>query len=273
MRTAGRKSLKPKARGKKAGRKILRLVAVLIILAGAAFLVPRAARAAARYVCRMPFFTIKRVRVEGLKYVRKGDFIEFVGDPKGESILSYDMKGAMEKIDGHPWIKSGLVRREFPDEVRFELTERVPAAVVQTGGGKYLMDADGYALAKVTQPGWEFLPVVRYPSSQGLRLLDPKSAGPLMNAFWLFNILRGSRGPLACANVGVCRDGSPCILLRDVLVKVGSGGYQDKVKRLADVEADIVRRGLKADLIDLRFPGKVVVKEGQPSQSLQARAF
>ncbi|MGC2424858.1 MAG: FtsQ-type POTRA domain-containing protein [Nitrospirota bacterium] len=273
MRTDGRRNSKPKVRGKKAGRKILRLAAVLLILAGAAFFVPRVARAAARYVCRMPFFTIKQVRVEGFKYVQKDDFIGFVGDPKGESILSYDMKGAMERIGGHPWIKSGLVRREFPDEVRFELTERIPAAVVQTGAGKYLMDAEGFALARVTQPGWEFLPVVRYPSSQGLRILDPKTAECLMNAFELLRVVRGSKGPLAYANVGVCKDGSPCILIRDAVVKVGLGGYPDKVQRLADVEADIVRRGLKAELIDLRFPGKVVVKEGQPSQSLQARAF
>jgi cell division protein FtsQ len=273
MRTVGRKGSKPKIRGKKAGRKILRLIAVLLILAVAAFFVPKAARAAVRYVCRMPFFTIKHVRVEGLKYVQKDDFIGFVGDPKGESILSYDMKGAMEKIGGHPWLKSGLVRREFPDGVRFELTERVPAAVVQTGAGKYLMDADGFALAKVTQPDWEFLPVVRYPSSQGLRILDPKTAESLMNAFELLKVVRGSKGPLAFANVGVCRDGSPCILIRDAVVKVGSGEYPDKVKRLSDVEADIVRRGLNAEFIDLRFPGKVVVKAGQPSQSLQARTF
>jgi cell division protein FtsQ len=273
MRTAGRKRSKPKVRGKKAGRKILRLAAVLVILTGAAFFAPKAARAAARYVCRMPFFTIKHVRVEGLKYVRKDDFIGFVGDPKGESVLSYDMKGVLEKIGGHPWLKSGLVRREFPDEVRFELTERVPAAVVQTGAGEYLMDADGFALARVTQPGWEFLPVVRYPSSQGLRILDPKTAGPLMSAFQLLNALRGSRGPIASANVGVCRDGSPCILVRDAVVKVGIGEYPEKVKRLSEVEADIVRRGLKAEFIDLRFPGKVVVKAGQPSQSLQARTF
>ncbi len=187
MRTVGRKSLKTKARGKRAGRKILRLVAVLIILAAAAFFVPGAARAAVRYVCRMPLFTIKHVRVEGLKYVREEDFIGFVGDPKRGSILSYDMKGAMEKIGGHPWIKSGLVRRDFPNEVRFELTERVPAAVVQTGAGKYLMDADGFALARVTQPGWEFLPVVRYPSSQGLRILGPEDGGVSYECLWSFS--------------------------------------------------------------------------------------
>ncbi len=173
MRTVGRKSSKPKVRGKKAGRKILRLVAVLIILAAAAFFVPRAARAAVRYVCRMPLFTIKQVRVEGLKYVREDDFIGFVGDPKGESVLSYDMKGAMEKIGGHPWIKSGLVRREFPDEVRFELTERVPAAVVQTGAGKYLMDADGFALAQGNPAGLGIFTRCKVPVIAG-----PQDTGP-----------------------------------------------------------------------------------------------
>ncbi len=267
MRLGGREQLKAK-RGKKAGRKIILLIAVLMTAAVIAFLAPMAARAAKRYVCRIPAFTIKHVRVEGLKYVRKEDFIRFVGDPTGGSILSYDMKGAMERIDGHPWIKSGLVRRDFPDGVRFELVERTPAAVVQTGGGGYLVDSDGFALARVTQPGWEFLPVVKYPSSQGLRILDLKTAGCLGNALKLLRVIRASKGPFASAGVEIRKDGDPCMLFCNAHVLVGHSGYRRKIKRLVDVESDIVRRGLKPGLIDLRFPGKVVVEAGRPASGI-----
>ncbi len=281
MRTDGRKN-PAKSRGrKKLGRKILLPAAVIIIVAGFAFLAPMAARAVKRYVCRIPAFKIKHVRVEGLKYVRKEDFIRFIGDPTGESILSYDMKDAVKRIEGHPWIKSGLVRRDFPDEVRFELTERTPAAVVKTASGEYLVDSDGFALAKATQPGWGFLPVVEYPSSQGLRILDMKTVGCLGKALRLLSITRASKGPLSSSAVEIGKDNNPCLLFGGVRVLVGGGGYRQKIRRLTDVESDIARRGLKPGLLDLRFAGKVVVAgrpaSGRPDaagkQTLDAQSF
>ncbi len=264
MRTDGRKNpAKPRGR-KKLGRKILLIGAVVLAVACAAFLAPMAARAAKRYVCRIPAFKIKQVRVEGLKYVRKEDFIRFVGDPKGESILSYDMKDAMKRIEGHPWIKSAIVRRDFPDEVRFELVERTPAAVVQTSSGKYIVDSDGFALAKESGPGWEFLPPIEYPSSQGLGILDIKTEGCLDKALRLMRIARESKGPLSSAVVEIGKDGDPLLLFDGASVLVGGGGYRQKIRRLTDVESDIVRRGLMPGLIDLRFPGKVVVA-GRPA--------
>ncbi len=263
MRVDGRKNQMKSKWRKKAGRKIALMGAALLAVIGLAFLAPIAARAAKRYVCRIPAFKIRQVRVEGLKYVRKEDFIRFVGDPRGGSILSYDMKGAMKRIEGHPWIKSGIVRRDFPGEVRFELTERTPAAVVKTASAKYLVDSEGFALAKVTQPGWEFLPVIEYPSSRGLGILDMKTAGCLGKALRLLGITRESKGPLSSAEVEIGKDNNPRLLFGGARVLVGSGGYRQKIRRLMDVESDIARRGLKPGLIDLRFPGKVVVA-GRP---------
>ncbi len=276
MRIDGRKNPTKSKGRKKAGMKIVFSGAVLIVVIGFALLAPMAGRAVKRYVCRIPAFKIRQVQVEGLKYVRKEDFIRFVGDPRGDSILSYDMKVAMKRIEGHPWIKSAIVRRDFPDEVRFELTERTPAAVVKTASGKYLVDSEGLALAKITQPGWEFLPVIEYPSSQGLRILDIKTAGCLGKALTLLMIARESKGPLSSAEVEIGKDNDPCLLFEGARVLVGGGGYRQKIRRLTDVESDIVKRGLEPGLIDLRFPGKVVVAgvsaaSGKPV--LNARSF
>ena len=269
MRTDGRKNpAKPRGR-KKLGRKILLLGTVVFVVACVAILAPRAARSAKRYICRIPVFRIKQVRVEGLKYVRKEDFIRFIGDPMGESILSYDMKDAMKRIEGHPWIKSGIVRRDFPDEVRFELVERTPAAVIQTSSAKYIVDSDGFALAKVAGPGWEFLPSIEYASSHGLGILDTKTAGCLGKALRLMRIMRESKGPLSSADIEIGKDGDPCLLFDGARVLVGGGGYRQKIRRLTDVESDIIRRGLKPGLIDLRFPGKVVVA-GRPASDRPA---
>ena len=44
--------------------------------------------------------------------------------------------------------------------MRFEVAERKPAAVIETSAGRYVVDTEGYAVAGVSDPAWDFLPMV-----------------------------------------------------------------------------------------------------------------
>lgn len=249
------------------GRRLLRklpLLLVLVAATGVVIALPFAARAAYRRVTALSFFRINDVKVFGLKYVRKDDFLNYVGNPVGQSIVNYDIKEALKKTSGHPWIKSATVRRDFPHTVRFEFSERVPAAIAVTKDGRYLIDTDGYAVAKVDGAGWNFLPLIEYRPAAGLRLLDPVAAPVLQDVLDLAKAVREEPSErLTGARMCVSENGEPCLMLGGALVRVGGGDYQQKVRRLADVVQDIKRRGVQPSLIDLRFPGKVIVKEGK----------
>ena len=67
---------------------------------------------------------------------------------------------------------------------------------------------------------------------------------------------------LAGARAAIGDDGSPCLILNGAKVLVGRDGFGEKVCRLAEISGDMQRRGVKPFTIDLRFPGKVIVKGG-----------
>ena len=259
------KAVRPKARISKK-RRLLKLLPILLVvaaLAGAIVAIPLAARASYRYVSALPFLSVKQVRVTGLKYVRREDFLGYMGDPKGSAILGYDMKQAVGKGMLHPWIKSIVARRDFPGTVRLELIERTPAAVVATREGNYLIDADGLAMARIPDNGWEFLPVISYPSAHSLRLVDGTTAGTLKSTLELLKTAKAEPSErLAGARAAIGDDGAPCLVLNGAKVMVGRDGFVEKVCRLAEISGDIQRRGARPSMIDLRFPGKVIVKDG-----------
>ena len=43
-------------------------------------------------------------------------------------------------------------------------------------------------------------------------------------------------------------------------MKIGAGGYEEKLDKLLYLEEDIKRLGIPVDYIDLRFAGKAIVK-------------
>ena len=259
------KAVRPKARISKKRRllKLLPLLLAVAAAAGAIFAIPLAANAAYKYVSALPFLSVKQVKVTGLKYVRSEDFLGYLGDPKGTGMLKYDMRQAVEKGMQHPWIKSIVARRDFPGTVRMEVIERTPAAVVATGSGNYLIDADGLAMARIPDSGWEFLPVIAYPSAHGLRLVDGTTAGTLKSALELLKVAKTEPSErLVGARAAIEADGAPSLILNGARVMVGRDGFEDKIRRLAEISGDMQRRGASPSLIDLRFPGKVIVKGG-----------
>lgn len=242
----------------------------LLAVTGLLVAVPFAAKAAYMHAGRTALLPVTDVRVTGLRHVRQADFLKYMGDPEGGSLLGLDLSGMVARVSAHPWIKDVSVRRELPGSVRVDVTERTPAAVAETGAGRYLIDGEGLALARVETPDWDFLPVIEYPQAKSLKILDTASAAELKHALELMGSMKDDPSErLTGARVCMDNDGSPCMVVEGTMVKLGLGGYGDKLRRLAEVSKDIQKRGVNPVLIDLRFPGKVVVK-GAGAQGPQA---
>jgi len=246
-------------KGRRLGAALLVLVTVGAVLGGMAW----ASVKAYDYTVSLPVFSVKELKVTGLKYVRTGDFISYMGDPRGKSVFKVDVDELQKKVAAHPWIGYVSVRRELPCAVRVEVSERVPVAIADTGSGRFLIDKDGLALAMVSGPSWDFLPAIACPSVRGLKLVDPKTAGDLKKAIELISLVRQDpTETLTGACFSLDSDGHPSLTLEGSVVRVGPDGYSDKLRRLIEVLQDIRRREARPSLIDLRFPGKVVVKGG-----------
>jgi len=256
-RAATRKRPRP---GVNSGR-LARALAAALILCGLTLATVWGAGQLYRRVAGGSWSVVKAVRVSGLKHVRQEDFLSYIGNPAGTRIMDLDMKGMAAKAASHPWIREAAFKRELPDTLRVEVMERNPAVVVETGGGRYVVDDEGLALARVRGGEWGMLPAVQYPSSGGLKVLDPATSDDIKQVLALLAALRAEPSErLSGARLWIGMDRMPYIGVEGMTVKVGQGDYGDKVRRLAGVFEDIRARGAGPVLVDLRFPGKVVVK-------------
>ncbi len=254
--------MKPKLTGRKRLMRILPRLLFLIVVLGMIAAVPYAALAGYRHVKGFSLFAVTKIEVVGLKYVKTDDFSRYMGATVGSSLLDYDLNAAVVKADGHPWIKSAVIRRELPNTLRFELVERVPALVAVSATGNYLIDTDGMAVARIEGAGWEFLPRFDYEVEAPLKLVDKTTADRFLEALLLYRAVHDEPSErLVGCQVLINKEGQPYMKYIGAVVKVGAGEYATKMTRLAEVTQDIQRRGAKPTCIDLRFPGKVVVSD------------
>ncbi len=243
---------------------VLAALALIAVLYGAAW----AAGRAWQKTESLDLFSVSSVQVSGLKHVRTGDLLSYMGEMKGTSIFKADLGAMVARLRAHPWIKDASVKRELPDCLRLTLIERKPAAVALAGGARYLVDTEGMVLARVPEEGWEYLPAVvcdggRQPAPAGG---DPSEG--LVMALGLIGSVRAEPTELLAGGVvHLGRSGMPYLSLDGATVEFGRDGYEEKVRKLAEIFADVMKRGVAPERIDLRFPGKVIVDGGASRRS------
>lgn len=264
-----KKPAKSRARRTKPGRVfLLKAVAGALVLMAVLYAATWAAGRAWRMTASLDLFGISGVEVSGLKHVRKGDLLAYMGEMEGTSIFRADLGELAGRLRAHPWIKCASVKRELPDGLRLALVEREPAAVALAGEARYLVDSEGVVLAGVGSGGWEYLPGIICDSPLQPAPTGGKPSGGLVMALELIGSVR--REPtelLAGAVVHLGRDGVPYMVVDGAVVELGRDGYDEKVQKLAEIFNDVLKRGVAPERIDLRFPGKVIVDGGRDHRS------
>ncbi len=123
-------------------------------------------------------FAVTDVRVEGNVRASLDEIAPLTGIRAGSNIFLVDTSAAERRLEGHPWVRSAIVRHEPPNRVRVALREYEPAAVVALGS-LYLSDAEG-TVFKQASAGDEG----RFPILSGI---DPEKGDEHLRA----EILRG----------------------------------------------------------------------------------
>ncbi len=126
--------------------------------------------------------------------------------------------------------------------------------ILDTGSARYLMDDDGFILERLQKEhaqDWP-LPVVAikdYHAQPG----DQVTSEGLVEAVQLLGEI-AARGGWQLANV-IVRANSPdalTVLYADHEFRLGSGRYAEKLRRLAEIMADVKQRGIEIAYVDVR---------------------
>lgn len=245
MNVRTRKAAARRRAPKENGGRLLRLIVaafVLLAMAGGAV-----------YTVRGSLFPLREVAFIGNKHLADEELSALLDIEEGAGMLVLSLRELNETLTDSPWVKEARLRKEFPGRLVVMLKEAVPLALLSTKKGVFLIDEKGEVLERVENRSVRFLPLIS---------VEPKRRELYYEALTLARTLR-MRG-LTEGRVEIKGlDGGLedlAVTINGLLVKIGQGEYEEKLKRLFELEQEIKRREIDVEYVDLRFANRVVVK-------------
>lgn len=217
--------------------------------------------------------TVQRVVVEGAGVVPAQEVFAAANLRLGTPLCGIDLYGLQKRLSGHPFLRSVVVTRQYPDVLRVDVVEREPIASVNGGKAWYYVDREGTLLPR-TQSRRLDLPVI-----SGLAGIDRAAPGSRLTGSDIASAIEvlqeagrvdsGLYRFISEVNVGpngltlyTNEAGVPILL--------GTGdALPAKLVLLQTFWSNFIRTEniAKLQYIDLRFDGQVVVKWNQQDHS------
>jgi cell division protein FtsQ len=185
-----------------------------------------------------------------------------LGVAKGDPVLGFSMQDAVLRINQLGPVQSATIRRAWPGTIIITVTERAPYAIWQTqapgGGIKFvLIDKAGNVIANQDAAAARR----RNPA-----LLLLAGADAPQNASTLMGELEAEPDVLsrvvAAQRIGGLRWN---LILKDqAVVRLPEDGEQQAIALLAALQESMALLDRPVEFIDLRLPGKMIVRPGPP---------
>lgn len=201
---------------------------------------------------RLDFFRVRRVEVEGTRYVSPDQIVQRLRIDTTTSLWG-DVAVLEQRVRQHPSVRDVRIERKLPGTLLVRVTENLPVALVQAAGGLVPVDAAGRSLPINPAIADVDLPVLAARDTTALRLLgEVREQAPALFAR-IGEVRRASRG-------------GPVFLLlrlteqppRDILAAIDVTA--ERLGDVVPVEQDLSRRNLRAAELDLRFRDQVVAR-------------
>jgi cell division protein FtsQ len=209
----------------------------------------------------MPYFQIREISVRGLKELTEKDILASADINPSQNILAVNTQTVVRRVCANQWVENVYVGRELPGKLVLEVRERTPVALVKQADDFYLMDVKGFVFKKMVKSDAVDLPVIT--GIKGKEQIDPNL---LSNTLKLLKTVSGSEeygylGTIAEINIDNIF-GLSLIFDKGLYLRLGTDRFENKLKQLKTVVADLENRGMKSKylLIDLTDESKVTIK-------------
>ncbi|MGH7255058.1 MAG: cell division protein FtsQ/DivIB [Nitrospirales bacterium] len=207
---------------------------------------------------------IEQVQVTGLHRISRDAVIQRLAIPPRASLLTVSPTQLEERLSGHPWIKQASVRRMPLHTLAVEVTERRPAVIVKGKGQAYLVSEEGHVLSVVPEGQDAELPVLVGVDPRRLLVGDEQPRQAALSGIRLATLL-GERYQ-GKTEVDVSNPDNAVAYVRGLRFQFGDMPFDGKWERYRRLESTVrahleeTRRPGRGE-IDLRYPGKVIVRE------------
>jgi cell division septal protein FtsQ len=211
-------------------------------------------------VATWPGFNPKSVSVSGTSHVTTADVLKRAAIASDRNIWLIDKRAAETRVDALPWVQETRIHRSLPANVRVVVIERTPAACLQAGSSRYLVDASGHVIETSCSDAPRAV-VIGWPS------LAPQHPGSIVDVAQLTRSL-GDVQMLRAHHVdpvysGFDRFGGLEVTLQGGIA-VRFGDDRDLAQKAALVDPILQAYGKRTRdvaVIDLRAPATPVVEE------------
>jgi len=246
-------------RVRRRSRRILVEIGKTVLLTACVAVVASMLIFAYNFVIVSPYFQMKETLVRGTERLQTDAVVELTGLRPSQNILMTNLGAVARKVKANPWVKDVSVRRDFPDRLVIEVTERKPAALVERGDGLYFIERDGTAFEKITAGEKTDLPVLT-----GFYRKGVENREMILKSLELLDFMASYTEVPEIRHVSEIHGDDLfglSLFAEGLCLKLGFGDFDAKLRRLKPVLADLARRNLSGHfIIDLNNPGKVTVQ-------------
>ena len=195
-------------------------------------------------------FTVQEILVVGRRETSRQDLLEAVKLSRGAPILSFNLRGAKERLEALPWIREATIERMLPDTIILNLVERRPLALWQRQGRFSLIDQKGVIILDEDLDRYSELLVVvgEEAPTHASRLLEILSTQPRLMTMVKAAVWVGGRR----WNVRMTGDIDVRLPEKDPTMAWARLAEYDRTHRV--LERDI-------QVLDLRFPDRLIVRK------------
>jgi cell division protein FtsQ len=199
-------------------------------------------------------FPVKQVVFNGNRHLSDDELKALAGVHSHDSLITLSSSKVSRQLLRSPWIKSVSIRKDLPNTLSMTIKEADPFALLEMNKHLFLVDEQGKLLEELRENSTPFLPVITG---------DPyKEKEALIEAIRLAKIMndKGLSSGKDRIEIVAHKPDELAVTIDGIVVKIGAGGYEEKLDKLLYLEEDIKRLGIPVDYIDLRFAGKAIVK-------------
>ena len=240
---------------------LLREIGRVILLTGAIVFITAALVIGYDRILRSPDLRIRETVVKGCQELTEKEILTLASVRSSANLLTINRAAIARRIRANPWVREVFVGREFPGRLVIVVRERKAVALLERDEGLYLVDGEGTPFKKLETGEESDLPVLTGCVRGGI--LD----GALMKkSLALLNDLAEIKDGPEIGKVSEIHGnetfGLSLFADTGLCLQLGFDGYENKLKRLTSVMADLDRKNLRTGflLIDLSNPAKINVQ-------------
>ncbi len=215
------------------------------------------------HIFQTDYFFVEDIAISGLVKLTEEEILSLPGVEFGKNTFQLNLENLSKSIIDNPWVASVMVRRELPKRLIIEITERKPFAKVLNQGIIFLIDDEGFIIAKIENHEYENLPIIG-----GMSIKNPDVEGPVYPKIFLtgLNLLKFTKethlfdAPMAGLRIDSRNEMTLITQGRKMEVRVSTINLVAQLSKLEAIfdYAKMESKTIKS--IDLCFKKKAIVK-------------